>query len=199
MIELNSLVNVEERSFRRRVRRLRGGYAIDVLAYQWGWEFSYGEASVTTEEPLVLPADKNVTFRLRQVDEQASPQLGVRTPHRTYEDSPDPRSEPGEVPAYCAETCGAGHSKMDATSSSRTGGYDAGWKIRRPQPGRSTYRCAAQYRSSSSSSVWLCDSRGNSPDSTASMYSSTASATSPRTSPNCSANGGWTPRGRPRR
>jgi cytochrome c oxidase subunit 2 len=93
---------------------------IDVLAYQWGWEFSYGEANVTAEERLVLPADENVTFRLRTTDVIHAiyiPQLGVKQdifPGRTMT-ARTHATEPGEYRLYCAEMCGAGHSKMDAT------------------------------------------------------------------------------------
>jgi len=93
---------------------------IDVLAYQWGWEFSYSEANVTTEERLVLPADENVTFRLRTTDVIHAiyiPQLGVKQdifPGRTMT-ARTHATEPGEYRLYCAEMCGAGHSKMNAT------------------------------------------------------------------------------------
>ncbi|EMA13539.1 cytochrome c oxidase subunit II [Haloarcula marismortui] len=104
---------------------------IDVLAYQWGWEFAYGEANVTTEERLVLPADKNVTFRLRTTDVIHAiyiPQLGVKQdifPGRTMT-ARTHATEPGEYRLYCAEMCGAGHSKMDATVVVKNqSGYDA--------------------------------------------------------------------------
>ncbi|MFY4813150.1 cytochrome c oxidase subunit II [Haloarcula sp. AONF1] len=93
---------------------------IDVLAYQWGWEFSYADANVTTEEQLVLPADQNVTFRLQTTDVIHAiyiPQLGVKQdifPGRTMT-ARTHATEPGEYRLYCAEMCGAGHSKMDAT------------------------------------------------------------------------------------
>jgi len=93
---------------------------IDVLAYQWGWEFSYAEANVMTEERLVIPADENVTFRLRTTDVIHAiyiPQLGVKQdifPGRTMT-ARTHATEPGKYRLYCAEMCGAGHSKMNAT------------------------------------------------------------------------------------
>ncbi|MEF8829063.1 MAG: cytochrome c oxidase subunit II [Haloarcula sp.] len=93
---------------------------IEVLAYQWGWEFSYAGADVTTEDRLVLPADENVTFRLRTTDVIHAiyiPQLGVKQdifPGRTMT-ARTHATEPGEYRLYCAEMCGAGHSKMNAT------------------------------------------------------------------------------------
>lgn len=93
---------------------------IDVLAYQWGWEFAYSEANVTTEERIVLPADENVTFRLQTTDVIHAiyiPQLGVKQdifPGRTMT-ARTHATEPGKYRLYCAEMCGAGHSKMNAT------------------------------------------------------------------------------------
>ena len=93
---------------------------IDVLAYQWGWEFSYADTNVTTEERLVIPADENVTFRLQTTDVIHAiyiPQLGVKQdifPGRTMT-ARTRATDPGEYRLYCAEMCGAGHSKMDAT------------------------------------------------------------------------------------
>jgi len=97
---------------------------IDVLAYQWGWEFAYGEANVTTEERLVLPAEKNVTFRLRTTDVIHAiyiPQLGVKQdifPGRTMT-ARTHATEPGEYRP-------PPHSKMDATVVVKNqSGYDA--------------------------------------------------------------------------
>ncbi|EMA01950.1 cytochrome c oxidase subunit 2 [Haloarcula vallismortis] len=93
---------------------------IDVLAYQWGWEFSYTDVNVTTEERLVIPADENVTFRLQTTDVIHAiyiPKLGVKQdifPGRTMT-ARTRATEPGEYRLYCAEMCGAGHSRMDAT------------------------------------------------------------------------------------
>ena len=105
---------------------------IDVLAYQWGWEFSYAEANVTTEEQLVLPADENVTFRLRTTDVIHAiyiPQLGVKQdifPGRTMT-ARTHATEPGKYRLYCAEMCGAGHSKMNATVVVKNQSAYDGW------------------------------------------------------------------------
>ncbi|MBV0903102.1 cytochrome c oxidase subunit II [Haloarcula salina] len=95
-------------------------HEVDVLAYQWGWEFSYPEANVTTEERLVIPANRNVTFRLRSADVIHAiyiPDLGVKQdifPGRTLT-ARTHATEPGEYRLYCAELCGSGHSRMNAT------------------------------------------------------------------------------------
>lgn len=93
---------------------------IEVLAYQWGWEFSYSEANVTTEKRVVVPADSNVTLRLRTADVIHAiyiPQLGIKQdifPGRTMT-ARTHATEPGKYRLYCAELCGSGHSTMNAT------------------------------------------------------------------------------------
>ena len=93
---------------------------IVVRGYQWNWEVTYPEANVTTEDEIVLPADENVTIWLTSEDVIHSlfvQDLGVKqdafpgefTRARTIV------YETGEYDAVCAEFCGAGHSRMDAT------------------------------------------------------------------------------------
>jgi cytochrome c oxidase subunit 2 len=92
---------------------------VRALGYQWGWQFTYPEANVTTQDVLVIPAERNVTVRLRSADVLHSlfvPDLGVKqdafpgrnTSIRTY------ATETGTHRAYCTELCGAGHSRMRA-------------------------------------------------------------------------------------
>ncbi len=117
---------------------------IDVLAYQWGWEFSYGEASVTTEERLVLPADENVTFRLRTTDVIHAiyiPQLGGQHHHHADDERGD--DDAAGEPAPLAEMSGPTQSE-DATVAQEPVRVRVSMENRRPQPGRSTYRCAAR-------------------------------------------------------
>ncbi|WP_276271847.1 cytochrome c oxidase subunit II [Haloarcula litorea] len=93
---------------------------IEVLGYQWGWEFHYPEANVTTQERLVLPRDRDVLFRLTSADVIHSlyvPKLGLKqdifpgqeTLARTR------ATRTGSYRLYCAELCGSGHSRMQAT------------------------------------------------------------------------------------
>ncbi|MFB6164395.1 MAG: cytochrome c oxidase subunit II [Haloarculaceae archaeon] len=95
------------------------GETVRVLSYQWAYEFTYPEANVTSDSVLVLPARRNVTFRLTSADVIHSlfvPGLGIKqdafpgkyTEARTYV------YEPGQYQAYCAELCGSGHSHMRA-------------------------------------------------------------------------------------
>jgi cytochrome c oxidase subunit 2 len=93
---------------------------VEVVAYQWGWEFHYLDSNVTTQSRLVIPVDEDVRFRLRTVDVIHSfyvPQLGIKQDvfpgqemvARTH------ATETGSYRLYCAELCGAGHSRMDGT------------------------------------------------------------------------------------
>jgi cytochrome c oxidase subunit 2 len=93
---------------------------IDVVAYQWGWEFRYADENVTTGSRLVLPRGRDVTFSLETRDVIHSfyvPALGLKqdvipgqtTTARTR------ATETGEHRLYCAELCGVGHTRMHGT------------------------------------------------------------------------------------
>lgn len=96
------------------------GVEVDVTAYQWGWQFHYPEANVTTANRLVLPKGKDVRFNLTSEDVIHSlyiPGLGVKQdifPGRSQIARTRP-TETGEFRLYCAEFCGDGHSRMQAT------------------------------------------------------------------------------------
>ncbi|PSQ11583.1 cytochrome c oxidase subunit II [Halobacteriales archaeon QS_5_70_15] len=105
---------------------------IRVLAYQWGWEFSYPEANVTTTSRLVLPVDTDVRFVLSSADVIHSlyvPKLGIKqdvfpgheTVARTH------ATDTGEYRLYCAELCGSGHTRMHATVDVRNGSAYRSW------------------------------------------------------------------------
>jgi len=92
---------------------------IDVLTYQWGWEFSYPDSNVTTSETLYLPNNTDVRFTMTSSDVIHSfyiPDFGVKqdifpgqeTVARTHP------TETGTYRLYCAELCGSGHSRMQA-------------------------------------------------------------------------------------
>lgn len=93
---------------------------VEVLAYQWGWEFRYPEANVTSGSRLVVPVDADVRLRLRSADVVHSiyvPALGVKQDIFPGEETVARTrvTEPGEYRLYCAELCGSGHARMDAT------------------------------------------------------------------------------------
>ena len=93
---------------------------IEVLAYQWGWEFTYTDANVTTRDRLVIPRDTDIRLSLTSTDVIHSiyvPDFGLKqdifpeqeTVARTN------ATETGSYRLYCAELCGAGHSRMHGT------------------------------------------------------------------------------------
>ncbi|MBX0323432.1 cytochrome c oxidase subunit II [Halomicroarcula sp. F13] len=99
---------------------LQSDMEIEVLAYQWGWEFHYPDSNVTTQSRLVVPANTDVRFTLRSADVIHSiyvPELGVKqdifpgqaTVARTN------ATQTGSYRLYCAELCGSGHTRMHAT------------------------------------------------------------------------------------
>ena len=97
---------------------------IDVLAFQWGWRFSYPGTGITTvgegDNPptLVVPAGETVQFDLLSRDVIHAfwiPELRFKRdafPDRTT--TFDMVFEPGvTTTARCAEFCGFGHDNMD--------------------------------------------------------------------------------------
>jgi cytochrome c oxidase subunit 2 len=93
---------------------------VEVVAYQWGWEFRYAGENVTTQKQLVLPVDRDVTFSLTTRDVIHSfyvPGLGLKQdiiPGATA-DARTRATETGEYTLYCAELCGVGHTRMHGT------------------------------------------------------------------------------------
>jgi cytochrome c oxidase subunit 2 len=91
---------------------------VEVVAYQWGWEFRYPDGT-RTRNRLVLPADRDVRLTLETEDVIHSlyvPGLGVKQdvfPGR--EQVVRTNATAGTYDLYCAEFCGAGHSRMDGT------------------------------------------------------------------------------------
>lgn len=92
---------------------------VNVLAYQWGWQFTYPRTNITTQNQLVIPVDTNVRLRMTSVNVIYSlfiPKLGVKQdifPGRTtvirtrvY--------EPGQYRLFCTEFCGSNHARMQA-------------------------------------------------------------------------------------
>src|SRR4051794_29047986 len=97
---------------------------IDVLAFQWGWRFTYPGTGISTvgtgEHPptLVVPAGEPVRFELTSRDVIHSfwiPEMRFKHdafPNRTT--TFDMVFDPGvTTTARCAEFCGLGHDNMD--------------------------------------------------------------------------------------
>jgi cytochrome c oxidase subunit 2 len=108
---------------------------VEVVAYQWGWEFTYPDG-VTTTNRLAIPVDRDVRFELETRDVIHSlyvPGLGVKQDiipgqeavARTH------ATETGSYRLYCAELCGSGHARMHGTVLVMTeSGYE-GWLANR--------------------------------------------------------------------
>jgi cytochrome c oxidase subunit 2 len=93
---------------------------IDVVAYQWGWEFRYQGADVTTQSRLVIPADRDVYFTFTTQDVIHSfyvPDLGLKQDIIPGQASRarTQATQNGTYPLYCAELCGVGHTRMHGT------------------------------------------------------------------------------------
>ena len=92
---------------------------VEVIGYQWGWEFVYPEENVTTNNVSVLPANKDVYFHLtaREVIHSFhAPELGLKQdliPGQTNTIRTNV-TKTGQYRVYCSEYCGAGHSRMYA-------------------------------------------------------------------------------------
>ncbi|UTF52389.1 cytochrome c oxidase subunit II [Natronosalvus rutilus] len=93
---------------------------VEIVAYQWGWQATYPEANVTTQDVIVVPADRDVAFVMTSRDvihSFAVPSLGLR-----QDVFPEQKSairtnvyEPGTYQVQCTEFCGAQHAHMRAT------------------------------------------------------------------------------------
>ena len=95
---------------------------VEVTGHQWFWSVAYPEQDVSLETPdrIVLPADRPIRIGVTSADVIHSfhaPRLGLK-----QDAIPGQRNvlvtritETGEYRLYCAEYCGRGHSKMQAT------------------------------------------------------------------------------------
>ena len=104
---------------------------VEVVAYQWDWEFRYPAANATSGR-LVIPVDRDVRFVLGSEDVIHSfyvPKLGVKQDvfpgHETVARTRATRT--GEYRLYCAELCGVGHTRMQATVEVRNGSAYREW------------------------------------------------------------------------
>lgn len=93
---------------------------VEVVGQQWFWEVHYPEENVTVRNEIVVPVDRPLVFDITSTDvihavhvpglglkQDAIP--GQRTTLRTT------ATDRGSYRLYCAEYCGAGHSKMMGT------------------------------------------------------------------------------------
>lgn len=105
---------------------------IEVTAYQWGWEFHYPEANVTTTSRLVIPKGQDVQFNLSSEDVIHAiyvPDLGIKQDifPGSRQIARTRATETGEYRLYCAEFCGDGHARMQATVDVRNASEYREW------------------------------------------------------------------------
>lgn len=97
-----------------------GDVHVEITGQNWFWTVSYPGENVTMRNLLVLPTDRRIFFTFTSTDVVHSvhiPGLGIKqdafpgqtTAYRTR------LTGTGTYRLYCAEFCGSGHSKMDAT------------------------------------------------------------------------------------
>jgi cytochrome c oxidase subunit II len=119
---------------------------VHVLAFQWGWRFSYPRTGIsrtgTGENPptLVVPADVPVRFDLRSRDVIHSffiPELKFKRdafPNRTT--TFDLVFDPGVTTVgHCAEFCGLGHDDMDFQVAAMSSADFHRWLQSQERPG----------------------------------------------------------------
>ncbi len=119
---------------------------VDVVGFQWSWQFSYPEEDVTVESDgvtpprLVVPVDSTVRFRLQTSDVIHSfwvPQFLVKRdliPGVDNEIDVDVVEE-GEWVGRCAEYCGLDHYRMNfAVAAVPPGEYQAWLDEQRSAP-----------------------------------------------------------------
>ena len=93
---------------------------VEVVGQQWFWKVHYPERNVTVQNELVLPADRPVILNVTSRDVIHAvhvPGLGLKQdaiPGQWNTIWTTPTDE-GRYRLYCAEYCGAGHSKMLGT------------------------------------------------------------------------------------
>lgn len=102
---------------------------VEVVGYQFGWEFQYPDEGVTTQNTLRVPQDQVVQLRVTSRDVWHNfgvPELRIKSDAIPGEYSEtwfsgqahlDEPLEPGEEVTYtaeCFELCGSGHSYMKA-------------------------------------------------------------------------------------
>lgn len=126
---------------------------VDLVAYRFGWSFTYNETNITTKGKLVIPNDTDVYLHLTAREVMHSvyvPKLGLKQdiiPGR-YNTIITKATKPGTYQLYCAEFCGSGHSRMYANLTVLTQNEYQDWLQRHEQQQQRQQR--QQHRSNAS-------------------------------------------------
>lgn len=95
----------------------RDAMRVEVIAYQWWWEFRYPSLGIVTANEVHVPVNRRIWFQLNSADIIHSfwvPRLGGKRdviPNHTNELILVPQT-PGEYYGQCAEFCGLSHANM---------------------------------------------------------------------------------------
>jgi cytochrome c oxidase subunit 2 len=89
---------------------------VEVVSYQWGWEFHYPNGKVS-QSTLAVPTDRPVYMHITSRDVIHAvhvPQLGLKQDAipGQYNTLKTNVTQTGQYQLYCAEFCGSGHSAM---------------------------------------------------------------------------------------
>ncbi|MFC6906174.1 cytochrome c oxidase subunit II [Halalkalicoccus tibetensis] len=94
---------------------------IDVVAYNYGWDFIYEDEGIESTGEAVIPTDTEVYFNVTADAEQNSYIHGFHVPDLGLKQDANPGEtntvktevyDEGEYQGYCSKYCGVGHSNM---------------------------------------------------------------------------------------
>ncbi|MCL7416728.1 MAG: cytochrome c oxidase subunit II [Halalkalicoccus sp.] len=94
---------------------------IEVVAFNYGWNFNYQDAGIQTTGEATIPTDTQVYFNITADAEQNSYIHGFHVPDLGLKQDANPGQhnlvktevyEEGEYQGYCSKYCGVGHSNM---------------------------------------------------------------------------------------
>ncbi|WP_122089136.1 cytochrome c oxidase subunit II [Halalkalicoccus subterraneus] len=94
---------------------------IDVVAYNYGWDFIYQDEGIESTSSATIPTDTEIYFNVGASEEQNSYIHGFHVPDLGLKQDANPGQsntvktevyEEGEYQGYCSKYCGVGHSSM---------------------------------------------------------------------------------------
>ena len=94
---------------------------IEVVAYNYGWDFVYEDEGIETTGEAVVPTDTQIYFNVGADQTQGSYIHGFHVPDLGLKQDANPAEQntvkteiynEGEYQGYCSKYCGVGHSNM---------------------------------------------------------------------------------------
>ena len=131
---------------------------VEVVGYQWAWDFNYPNQNVTSANTLVVPANTDLYLHITSTDVMHAvhvPALKLKqdafpNKYRTIKTNV---TEPGTYQLYCAEYCGSGHSKMLANMTVLPKGKYQSWLKSQRKQGNTLKGNSSSSNSSSNGSA----------------------------------------------